>query len=85
MSIPTANKDQMRPEEEDLQSLHREITTAFEKSTHENNTDWLEYFWEIMIEESNMNKQQLIDLLLDELARGNENAREMLESILNHT
>ena len=85
MNISTANKDSLRPEEEDLQALHREITAAFEKSTHENNTDWLEYFWEIMIEESNMNKQQLIDLLLDELARGNASAREMLESILSHT
>ena len=85
MDISTTNTNPLRPEEEDLQALHREITAAFEKSTHENNTDWLEYFWEIMIEESNMNKQQLIDLLLDELARGNASAREMLESILNHT
>ena len=85
MSFSTTNNEKSSFEEEDLQALHREITAAFEKSTHENNTDWLEYFWEIMIEESNLNKQELIDLLLDELARGNTHARNMLESILNHT
>ena len=85
MKLSTSKRDSDGFEEEDLQALHREITAAFEKSTHENNTDWLEYFWEIMIEESNLNKQQLIDLLLDELARGNSHARDMLESILNHT
>ena len=85
MDISITDKQGGNIEEEDLQSLHREITAAFEKSTHENNTDWLEYFWEIMIEESNMEKQQLIDLLLDELSRGNSYARDMLESILNHT
>ena len=71
--------------EEELQRLHREITAAFEESTRENNKDWLRYFWEIMMEESNMSKQQLIDLMLDELNRGNESSRAMLESILDNT
>lgn len=71
--------------EEELQRLHHEITAAFEESTRDNNKDWLRYFWEIMMEESNMSKQQLIDLMLDELNRGNESSREMLQSILDHT
>lgn len=71
--------------EEELQKLHREITAAFEESTRDNNKDWLKYFWEIMMEESNMTKQQLIDLMLDELNRGNDTSHEMLQSILNNT
>ena len=71
--------------EVDLEVLFHEITAAFEKSFNENNTDWLKYFWETMMEESNMSKQQLIDLMLDELVRGNDFSRKMLESILNHT
>ena len=71
--------------EEELQRLHREITAAFEESTRENNKDWLKYFWEIMMEESNMTKQQLVDLMLDELNRGNESSHEMLKSILDNT
>lgn len=71
--------------EEELHNLHREITAAFEKSTRENNKDWLKYFWEIMMEESNMTKQQLVDLMLDELNRGNPESREMLQSILDNT
>ena len=71
--------------EEDLHKLHREITAAFEESTRNNNKDWLKYFWEIMMEESKMSKQQLIDFMLDELSRGNSESREMLESIIHNT
>jgi hypothetical protein len=71
--------------EKELQKLHREITAAFEESTRANNRDWLKYFWEIMMEESNMSKQQIIDLMLDELNRGNESSHAMLKSILDHT
>ena len=71
--------------EDELNILFKEITAAFEKSYDENNTDWLRYFWETMMEESNMTKQQLVDLMLDELVRGNTSSRKMLESILNHT
>ena len=71
--------------EDELQRLHHEITAAFEESTRDNNKDWLRYFWEIMMEESNMSKQQLIDLMLDELNRGNETSRAMLQSILENT
>lgn len=71
--------------EEELHNLHHEIASAFEKSTRENNKDWLKYFWEIMMEESNMNKEQIIDLMLDELNRGNEESKDMLQSIIDHT
>ena len=88
MSISTCNlviQEENSPTEEDLNVLFQEITAAFEKSYDENNTDWLRYFWETMMEESNMSKQQLVDLMLDELVRGNSSSRMMLESILNHT
>ena len=78
-------QEESSPSEEDLNVLFQEITAAFEKSYNENNTDWLRYFWETMMEESNMSKQQLVDLMLDELVRGNTSSRQMLESILNHT
>ena len=85
MKIPVSNDSAKVLSENDLHKLHKEITAAYEESMRKNNKDWLRYFWEIMMEESNMTKQQLIDFMLDELARGNVESKAMLESIVDNT
>ncbi len=85
MHFPGPDQENNIFSEQDLQKLFCEITAAFEESVRSNNKDWLKYFWETMMEESNMSKEQLIDLMLDELSRGNEDSRKILQSILEHT
>ena len=75
----------MEQHEKEIYHLHKEITVAFEESTRTHNVDWLKCFWEIMMEESNLSKQQLIDLMLDEFNRGNTISKEMLQSILENS
>lgn len=71
--------------EDEILRIHQEITAAFDESIRANNQDWLKYFWQIMMEDSNLSRQEIIDLMLDELNRGNSCSKEMLRSILDHS
>ncbi len=70
--------------EDEILRVHQEITAAFDESIRANNQDWLKYFWQIMLEDSNLSREAIIDLMLDELNRGNSCSKEMLRSILEH-
>lgn len=71
--------------EEEILRIHQEITAAFDESVRANNQDWLKYFWQIMMEDSNLSRQEIVDLMLDELNRGNTCSKDMLRSILDHS
>ena len=71
--------------EQDIYRLHMEITRAFEECTRTHNRDWLVHFWEVMMDEANMSRQDVIDLLLDEINRGNRESEMLLRSILDNT
>ncbi len=75
----------MQQSEDDILRLHQEITAAFEESLRLKNDDWLKYFWQIMMEDSNLSRQEIIDLMLDEFNRGNSCSKDMLRSILDHS
>jgi hypothetical protein len=84
LGIPRSVPTMMPQTEDEILRIHQEITTAFEESTRANNADWLHYFWQIMMEDSNLSRQEIIDLMLDELNRGNSCSKDMLRSILEH-
>ena len=75
----------MERTEQEIYQLHQEITFAFEESMREGNKDWLHHFWQTMMEDGNLTRQELIDFMLDELNRGNSGSEEMLRSILAHS